>query len=129
MIYCKKCGKDNEDNAWKCVACGTVLHYMPQMPKPMPVKPKTYMWISVLMILSLIPTGIISMLYGFKVTRSFNAGEFEMAKVYSKKAKYWNWISFWIGIVIFIIFLKYVLGLVGQMNSMMEKSMNEMLGQ
>jgi len=69
------------------------------------------------MIISLIPTGIVSLIHGLRVNTFFNAGEYEKAKTSSKKAKFWVWISFWIGIILLIISIKFMIGFMRDFNA------------
>lgn len=36
-MYCPQCGTQNDDNAFRCVACGTVIQQVP-VPPPLPVQ-------------------------------------------------------------------------------------------
>ena len=81
MIKCKKCGKENEDNNWKCIVCEDLLHEEVQKKV---IRPSNFIMLSVIIILSGIPTGIISLVYGILVNSSFNKDEYDKAKKYSK---------------------------------------------
>jgi|GEM_PF-2251325 len=128
MLKCKSCGKENGDNLWKCEFCNFPLHEenKPQDVKP---KPKNYMVISVLLLLSCIPTAIVSFIYGLKVNSSFLNGNYAEAETYTEKAKLWLWISVGLGIVIMLVFLVYAAEFYNKMAPGMEKEMQNILGE
>lgn len=122
-MFCQKCGSKNDDNGWKCVTCGADLHGRPEQK----VKPKNYMVLSVLLILSCIPTAIVSFIYGLKVNKSFLNGNYDEMETYSQKAKMWMWISVILGIIITLITIPYILQLFNQVNAGMDKQMRDLL--
>lgn len=107
MIKCKSCGKENGENVWKCETCNFPLHDEPR-PLAEKKKPKNYIIPSVLLILSCIPTALVSFFYGMKVNSSFLNGNYTEAETYTQKAKIWIRISAGIAIVIIIIFMMYI---------------------
>jgi len=122
-MFCRKCGSKNDDNAWKCVTCGADMHELRQEK----VKPKNYMVFSVLLLLSCIPTALISFFYGLRVNKSFLNGNYDEMETYSQKAKMWVWISFALGIIITLISIPYLLQLYSQINAGMEKQIKDLL--
>ncbi|OGF50986.1 MAG: hypothetical protein A2231_06420 [Candidatus Firestonebacteria bacterium RIFOXYA2_FULL_40_8] len=116
MIKCKACGKENGDNLWKCEACNFPLHDDERRPRIEKPKPKNYMIVSILLILSCIPTAIVSFIYGLKVNSSFLEGKYDEAETYTRKAKTWVWISVVIGIIITIIFMMFFSQFISKLN-------------
>lgn len=126
MIKCKSCGKENGENVWKCETCNFPLHDEPR-PLAEKKKPKNYIIPSVLLILSCIPTALVSFFYGMKVNSSFLNGNYTEAETYTQKAKIWIRISAGIAIVIIIIFMMYIAKLYNQMGPMMDKEIQRLL--
>ena len=124
MIKCKKCGKENEDNNWKCIVCEDLLHEEVQKKV---IRPSNFIMLSVIIILSGIPTGIISLVYGILVNSSFNKDEYDKAKKYSKKARLWVWVSILLGLILFVIVFKYFIHLYNQFSSMSIMQMMDLL--
>ncbi|MEK6647022.1 MAG: CD225/dispanin family protein [Candidatus Firestonebacteria bacterium] len=128
MIKCKRCEKENDSKLWRCEVCNELLHEE-QISREKKKKPKNYIVFSILLILSFIPTAIISFYYGLKVNSNFRAGDYDKAEVCSKKAKLWFWISIGISIILTIIFLKYILSMYNQLNPLINKQMQDILNQ
>ena len=122
-MFCQKCGSKNDDNAWKCVTCGADLHGLPAQK----VKPKNYMVFSILLLLSCIPTAVVSFIYGLKVNSSFLEGKYDLMEAYSQKAKMWVWISFILVIIITLISIPYIIQLFGLINAGMDQQMRDLL--
>lgn len=78
-----------------------------QMPPP------NYLaWAIVTTILCCLPFGIVSIVYAAQVNSKWQMGDYEGAKLSSKNAKLWAWISFGIGIAgIIIWFLLVIFGI------------------
>ena len=79
---------------------GTGSPYNPSMPSPgdpmapRPPMPKTWLVESILAtIFCCLPFGIVSIVYSSKVESSYWSGRYDMAKVYSDKARTWFWAS------------------------------------
>jgi hypothetical protein len=108
-MYCKKCGTQNEDNAYKCVKCGEVLQ--PAAPAA-PVNIPNYLVQSILVtIFCCLPFGIPAIVFSAQVNGKIQAGDIQGAMDASKKAKMWGWISFGVGLVGGILYL--ILMLIG----------------
>lgn len=125
-MYCRQCGAQNEDNAWKCVQCGTELRPGPapgagltpaSAPSP-PVVIPNYLWQSIVCtILCCWPLGIPAIVYAAQVNSKVARGDIEGAKASSKNAKMWCWIAFGTGLVVIVGYiLLMVLGVVSNLN-------------
>lgn len=125
-MYCRKCGKENDDKFWKCEACGELLHDI-EMTERRRIKPKNYLFLSVLLLLSAVPTAIISIIYGLKVNSFFNSGKYDEAEKYSKKTRFWVWISFIIGLIMTLVIIKYLNNFIGQYNTLLNEQMQDIL--
>ena len=100
-MYCKKCGTQNDDNAYKCVNCGEELqHVATSSSSNIP----TYLAQSILVtLLCCLPLGIPAIVYAAQVNGKIQIGDTEGAMESSRKAKMWCWWSFGIGIVVSIL--------------------------
>ncbi|OGF54859.1 MAG: hypothetical protein A2497_03835 [Candidatus Firestonebacteria bacterium RifOxyC12_full_39_7] len=86
------------------------------------------MIISILLILSCIPTAIVSFIYGLKVNSSFLEGKYDEAETYTQKAKLWVWISVILGIIVTVLFMLFVVTPVyNQMGPLVDKEMQKLL--
>jgi Interferon-induced transmembrane protein/zinc-ribbon domain len=106
MLFCTKCGTQNDDNAYKCVKCGEVLQ---QAHGPVtPVKIPNYLVQSILITLCCcLPFGIVSIVYAAQVNSKANAGDLQGALDCSGKAKMWCWIGLGVGLVANIIIFAF----------------------
>jgi hypothetical protein len=104
-MYCRKCGTKNDDNAFKCVACGEILQQIQQIGAPVPSVP-TYLTQAILVTLFCCqPFGIVSIVYAAQVNSKLGAGDYAGAVLVSKKARTWCWLSFGIGLGWMVIWL------------------------
>jgi hypothetical protein len=102
MLFCTKCGTQNDDNSYKCVQCGELLQ---QAHGPVtPVTIPNYLAQAILITLCCcLPFGIVSIVYAAQVNAKAKAGDIQGALDASGKAKMWCWIGFGVGIVTNII--------------------------
>lgn len=83
-------------------------HSTPQTPPP-----NYLVWAILTTILCCLPFGIVSIVYAAQVNSKWQMGDYEGAKLSSKNAKLWAWVSFAIGIAgILIWFLLIIFGVV-----------------
>jgi len=109
-MYCQKCGAKNDDNAFKCTTCGTVLQSDMQAASRREYVP-TYLAPAILATLfCCLPFGIVSIVYAAQVNGKVSAGDIDGAKQSSDAAKTWCWISFWSGITIGVLWFLLVVG-------------------
>jgi hypothetical protein len=103
-MYCPKCGAQNDDNVWKCVQCGAVLHQQSQQQTPPPLNIPTYLAQAILCtIFCCLPFGIVAIIYSTQVNSKMRAGDLEGAQKASKRAATWCWVSFGIGLVVMML--------------------------
>jgi interferon-induced transmembrane protein/zinc ribbon protein len=125
-MYCRQCGAQNDDNAWKCVQCGTELRAAPAPPAlgqpvpgaPQPIQIPNYLWQSIVCtIFCCWPLGIPAIVYAAQVNSKVARCDIEGAKASSKNAKMWCWIAFGTGLVVIVGYiLLMVLGVVSNLN-------------
>ncbi len=56
-----------------------------------------------------LPFGIVSLVYAIQVNSSLAAGNIELAKINSEKAKYWSMLSLWIGVISMALYIIFVI--------------------
>jgi len=107
-MYCKKCGTQNDDNAWKCTNCGTVLQQATpssQQPavkvSPSPQQPAVSNYLVQAILCTLfccLPFGIPAIVFAAQVNGKLAAGDVAGAMESSRKAKIWCWVAFGAGL-------------------------------
>jgi hypothetical protein len=105
-MFCPKCGTANDDNAWKCVQCQTVLSQAPPslvggLPEVIP----NYLWQAIVCTVCCCwPLGIPAIVYAAQVNTKVTQGNIEGARQASKNAKMWCWIAFGSGLAVTLIY-------------------------
>ena len=106
-MFCTKCGKQNDDNAYKCIQCGNILQHA-EAPKAVEIP--NYLAQAILVtIFCCLPFGIPAIVYAAQVNGKIAAGDLTGAAETSKKAKKWSWISFGTGLGFTIIYFFFVM--------------------
>ena len=105
-MYCRNCGRLNDDNNYKCTGCGNALHdETVKVTAPVNCYVSNH---SVLAYLSMIlpffcccfpgfislPFSIVAIVFSSDVKRKLSRGDTEGAKRSSKTALIWIWIAF-----------------------------------
>jgi len=112
-VYCPKCGAPNDDNAWKCVQCQTILQQTatPAAGGPSEVIPN-YLWQAIVCtICCCVPLGIPAIVYAAQVNSKVAQGDIAGARDASKNAKMWCWIAFGVGIALSLVGVLLRLGI------------------
>lgn len=120
-MFCRQCGAQNDDNAWKCVQCGTELR---AAPAPAPIQPvatvtiPNYLWQSIVVtIFCCWPLGIPAIVYAAQVNSKIAKGDIEGARASSKNAKMWCWIALGTGLFVGLLYIILLaLGVVSNMH-------------
>jgi len=110
-VYCPKCGAPNDDNAWKCVQCQTILQQAPPPASggPAEVIPN-YLWQAIVATICCCwPLGIPAIVYAAQVNSKVVQGDLVGARQSSKNAKMWCWIAFGAGIAVGLIYGVFML--------------------
>jgi len=121
LNFCHQCGAACHQEAVICVKCGVNLENrtsFSHQSQPVtnkadsnkdlfaPQMPKTWLAESILVTLfCCLPFGIVGIINASKVESQFNAGNIDGAIGASEEAKKWTNISFWIGIVVGVIYI------------------------
>ena len=115
-MYCSQCGTPNDDNAWKCVQCGAVLHRagptLAPPPGPMVSIPNYLVQAILVTLFCCLPFGIVAIVYAAQVNSKAAAGDIAGAQAASDAARMWSWISFGLGLAVIVLYMGIV-GLVG----------------
>ena len=83
-----------------------VLSNLPPEPPTLNVMPKTWLVESILVTcFCCLPFGIIGIVNATKIEGEYNAGNYQQALQYSRQAKKWTLVGFFIALVFFIIYL------------------------
>lgn len=70
-----------------------------------PVNMIGFAWLVTL--LCFFPTGIVALVFAYKCNKAWNKGDNELAHDYSRRAKMWTGVSFFIGVICYGIFLSF----------------------
>ena len=123
---CQQCGARNADNAAACVQCVTSLQgAVPTAPIQTPgvILPpsatiQNYLVFAILTtVLCCLPAGIPAIVYAAQVNGKLQAGDVVGAKAASDNAKMWCWISFGLGLGVFVVYgILATVGLIGSLH-------------
>ena len=107
-MFCSKCGMENDDNAFKCVGCGNILQRIQEVTPGTPEgrQVPNYLVQAILVtIFCCLPFGIPAIVFAAQVNGKLAAGDYTGAEEMSRIAKLWCWISFGVGLGIFVVWL------------------------
>ena len=115
IMFCRKCGTQNDDNANQCLNCGETLSQTPDKAGP-PVYIPNYLVQSILVTLfCCIPLGVVAIILAAQVNGKIEIGDIPGAISSSKQAKKWTWIAFGAGllhhVVVIILIIAFVIAL------------------
>ncbi len=97
-MYCKKCGTQNDDNAYKCAKCGEILQHTAGGGAP-PQQIPNYLAQSILVTLfCCLPLGIPAIVLSAQVNGRIAAGDIHGAMAASRMAKKFGWWAFGAGL-------------------------------
>lgn len=111
-MFCRKCGAQNDDNAYKCIRCGYILQQegvaVPTQEIP------NYLAQSILVtLLCCLPLGIPAIVFSAQVNGKIQAGDIQGAMESSRKAKIFVWWSFGLGLLVSILYaLFYIVAVI-----------------
>lgn len=93
-MFCRKCGAQNDDNNYRCGACGEVLQSAaagaaaPGMP---PTKINNNLILAIVVtVLCCLPFGVVGIVYAAQVNGKAQVGDIAGAQDYARKAKLWS---------------------------------------
>ena len=115
IMFCSNCGAEVPDNSRFCPKCGNSLSESPVYSAPSAkqaqgVRPPTYLVLSVIVtIFCCLIFGIIGIVYGSKVDPAWNAGLYDEAREYSRKARNWCLLGLLLNIILWILYVILVM--------------------
>ena len=100
-MYCRRCGAQNDDNAYRCTRCGDFLHAAPGASMPLPPGGiPNYLAQSILVTLfCCLPLGIPAIVYAAQVNSKLQMGDTAGALDASRKARIFVGWSFGLGLI------------------------------
>jgi uncharacterized membrane protein YvbJ len=116
-MYCRKCGTQNDDNAFRCVSCGQIIQEIQQEQQVQPTGanlpsvPNYLVHAILATIFCCLPFGIVSIVYAAQVNSKIAVGDYAGAVDASNKAKTWFWVSFGIGLAVTLMWVLF--GIIG----------------
>lgn len=113
-MYCRKCGAQNDDNAFRCVNCNEIIQQAQQVQQfdaNMPSVPNHLVFAILVTIFCCVPFGIVGIVYAAQVNGKLTAGDYAGAVDASGKAKTWCWVSFGIGLAVTLMWVFF--GIIG----------------
>ncbi len=107
-MFCTKCGKQIDDTVKYCVYCGADVQESKRTGSGMYTNSqniKTYLTEAILVTIFCCQIGgIIAIVHAAGASSAVGSGDYDKAIESSRKAKYWVDLSFWIGIVVTILY-------------------------
>jgi hypothetical protein len=101
-MKCPSCGAQNDPNAWRCAACGTVLQQAPAAPPagqagrhlPIGAVPNYLVQAILATLFCNQLLGIPAIVYACQVNTKLAQGDLFGAQAASRSAKLWCWVAF-----------------------------------
>lgn len=114
MVFCTKCGLQNEDTSQTCVKCGTSLQPVPGAISSVSGStsanniPNYLVQAILCTVCCCMPLGIPAVVHASQVNAWLSGGNIDKAKEMSQKAKKWSWIAFGGGALWWIAYITLV---------------------
>ena len=111
-MYCTNCGAEREDNATFCPGCSArIRKFAPAAPIP------NYLLQAIgVTFCCCFPFGIVALVFSAGVNSKVMHGDIAGAQEASRKAKLWCWISFGLGLVLWLVYAGFVAFSISQNN-------------
>lgn len=105
IMYCRKCGTQNDDNAYKCVRCFEVLQEQVS-----PTKIDNNLVLAIIVTaLCCLPLGVVGIVHAAEVNAKAQAGDIAGAQVSAAKARTWSLWGLGIGLTFYSIYVLFVI--------------------
>jgi hypothetical protein len=108
QMYCRKCGTQNDDNAYKCVSCGDLLQVAP-VDRSRKVDNHLVLAI-VVSVLCCLPFGIAGVFHAAQVNPKAQFGDIDGAEESARKARNWSLWGLGVGLVMYGLYALLFLG-------------------
>ena len=120
-MFCRKCGAQNDDNNYRCGACGEVLQKAAAgaaAPGTPPMKINNNLILAIVVtVLCCLPFGVVGIVYAAQVNGKAQVGDIAGAQDYARKAKLWSLWGLGIGLGVCLLYAIMIFGFgLSQMN-------------
>jgi hypothetical protein len=125
MITCPACGHQNDNNAFRCTSCHTVIQQppaapygppqgLPNYPVPHAPVPNYLAQAIIVTLICCMPAGIPAIVFAAQSMSKEGSGDIAGALDSAQKAKTWCWVSFGVGAVVIVgYFIFFLLAMAG----------------
>ena len=107
-MFCRKCGAQNDDNNYRCGACGEVLQSAAAgtaAPGAPPMKINNNLILAIVVtVLCCLPFGVVGIVYAAQVNGKAQVGDIAGAQDYARKAKLWSLWGLGIGLGVCVLY-------------------------
>jgi Interferon-induced transmembrane protein len=108
-MFCRNCGKQNDENAFRCVGCGAELHGGLPLAEPAENIPNYLVFSILCTFFCCLPFGVVAIIYSSQVNGLVAAGNIQAAKDSAKKAKLWCIVSASVSAAVFVLYFFFIL--------------------
>jgi hypothetical protein len=104
-MYCRKCGSQNDDNAYRCVSCGEIIQQTASSTAVAEQIPNYLVQAILVTLFCCLPLGIPAIVFSAQVNGKFQAGDIAGAREASRKAKMFCWWSLGLGLFAMMLYV------------------------
>jgi hypothetical protein len=97
-MFCRSCGTQNHENAYRCVQCGTVLQTLSPPPAQ---RVENYLVLAIVAtVCCCMPIGLVGVVHAAQVNARAQLGDLAGAQECARKARLWSLAGIGIGLVV-----------------------------
>ena len=104
-MYCRKCGTPNDENAFRCVSCGTIIQDVWSLQLEGEKVPNYLVQSILVTLFCCLPLGVVGIVYAAQVNPKLQAGDRSGALHSSRNAKNWTLAGFVIGLLVLLFYV------------------------